>query len=167
MRAFALGITLIAILFGGFVMGIELGTPPGPGAARTEVITENGSERVVTTMQPVVTTVIKDGSRIEYLPGSDRVVIVRENGERVVGYLRPPSRDGGSNAGGESREPPDTATREAGPGPVTVYVEQPTTVTTPAETVTDTITVTITETQPPPSDPGTTGDGSGDQTPAP
>ena len=140
-RAFAIGTSLLVLLFAGFVGGIELGSPPsGTSSERIRIVKRaNGAVRVVTVPQPVVTTVVSHRLRVVRLPGpsSQQVVVIRRGGRSVLGYI-------------ESSSGATSATEL----PVTVYLAEPTVVTTvvtSVETSTETTTVTTTVTEPPPS----------------
>jgi hypothetical protein len=140
-RAFAVGVTLLVLLFAGFVGGIELGSPPaGTSSQRIRIVKRaNGAVRVVTVQQPVVTTVVSNRLRVVRLPGGTErriVVIRRDGGKAVLGYLQKPLSSGGAT----------TATEL----PVTVYLAEPSVVTTVVTSVA-TSTVTTTVTEPPPS----------------
>jgi len=135
-RAFAIGVTLLVLLFGGFVLGVEAGTGSGDTVA-ARVVTVHG-QRTLTVAQPVVRTVVSGGrTEIVQLPGSERtrVVVIHRHGRTLVAYQA-------ANA---------AATGDT-PGTLqTLYVAQPQTytVTEPASTVTvsgPTETVTVTET---------------------
>jgi hypothetical protein len=129
-RAFAIGVTLLVLLFGGFALGVEAGAPPADRTA-VRVITRHG-HRIVKVAEPVTTRLVRGGhTQVVHLPGAvrTRVVVIRRHGRTIVAY-RAPSSTGD------------------GPGTLqTLYVETPgtVTVTEPGSTVTETSTVTVTE----------------------
>ena len=146
-RAFLIGVTLLVLLFGGFVVGIEAGKNPieQTGAA-VRVVTTKGHVHTVTVGLPVVSTVIDGRTSVVTLPGSvrRRVVVIHRHGKTIYAYatIQP------AFAGGTS------LTNSAS----TVYEPAPVTVTTPPETVTaPPVTVTVTETAPPPSSTDSSG----------
>jgi hypothetical protein len=140
-RSFLIGTALLALLFGGFVVGIEAsGQPSTSGGTRT--LTVGGQRlRVVTVQQPVVRTTVGRTTTIIRLLGAGRTAAVVRNGNStLVGYLSPRHRGPIVSS---------SAFREAG----TIYLPSPVTVT---ETITQTVTQTVTETTGT-SDGGTTG----------
>jgi hypothetical protein len=148
-RSFLIGTTLIVLLIGGFAAGVELGSPPSQLTKTRLVAGSDGRLQVVTELQPVVRTVVSDQTKIIRVPGlgKTRVVVVRENGKRVIAYI--PQKAG---------ETYDAKSVEG--QPVTVYLPEPvSTVTLPAETVVDVstvvstayTTVTVTDPAPPPT----------------
>jgi hypothetical protein len=146
-RAFVIGVTLLVLLFGGFVVGIEAGTHPieQTGAA-VRVVTTKRHVRTVTVGLPVARTVINGRTKVVTLPGSVRrqVVVIHHGGKTIYAYAAiEPAPDG------------DTSVTNSAS---TVYEPAPGTVTTPPETVTsppETVTVTVTE--PPPSSTDSSG----------
>jgi hypothetical protein len=127
-RAFAIGMTLLVLLFGGFVLGVEAGSPP-TDRTTVRVITRHGQR--VTVAEPVTTRLVKGRPQTVRLPGSvrTRVVVIRRHGRTIVAYRAPAAGDG--------------------PGTLqTLYVATPETVTVtePGSTMTETETVTVTET---------------------
>jgi len=130
LRAFAVGVTLLVLLFGGFALGVEAGAPP---ADRTSVrVITRHRQHVVKVAEPVTTRVVNGGrTQVVHLPGSvrTRVVVIRRHGHTIVAYRAPSS--GGDRAGTLQ----------------TLYVETPVTVTVtePGSAVTETSTVTVTE----------------------
>jgi hypothetical protein len=145
-RAFLIGVTLLVLLFGGFVVGTEAGKNPieQTGAA-VEVVTTNGHVRTIKVPEPVVRTVINGHTSVIRLPGTVHRQVV--GGKPVYIYR------------GSVIEPapaPDTSLTNSA---TTFFI--PTTVTEPV-TVTDTapsstVTVTVTETAPPPSSTDSSG----------
>ncbi|HEX2587213.1 MAG TPA: hypothetical protein VHL51_03025 [Gaiellales bacterium] len=139
-RSFVIGVTLLVLLFGGFVIGVEAGTHPLEQTAVTRIVGSQGSVHAVT-VQPVVSTVIN--GRTRFIPVSStrtRVVVIHRNGKTIIAYEPAP---GSTAASG-----PDSA------APPTLYTMPTTTVTVtePGTTVTEPpVTVTVTE-------PGTTTD---------
>jgi hypothetical protein len=129
-RAFLIGVSLLVLLFGGFVVGIEAGTHPSSGVAVRTITLANHRLRVVTVQQPVVRTTVGPTSTIVRLLGRDRAAaLVRQGDSTLLGYLSPDR--GRLDAG--------SAYRNA----ETIFLPEPTTVT---ETVTETATETVTET---------------------
>jgi len=146
-RAFLIGVTLMVLLFGGFVVGIEAGKNPieQTGAA-VQVVTTKGHGHTVTVGLPVVSTVIDGRTSVVTLPGSvrRRVVVIHRHGKTIYAYatIQPASAGGTSLTNSAS----------------TVYEPAPVTVTTPPETVTaPPVTVTVTVTAPPPSSTDSSG----------
>ena len=147
-RAFLIGVTLLVLLFGGFVVGIEAGTHPIEQTGQAvRVVTTKGHVHIVTVGLPVARTVINGSTRVVTLPGSVRrqVVVIHRDGKTIYAYGGiEPAPGGGAGATTSSA--------------ATVYVPAPVTVTAPPETVTappETVTVTVTE--PPPSSSDSTG----------
>jgi hypothetical protein len=144
-RSFLIGVALLALLFGGFVIGIEASSQPSASGG-TRTLTVGGQRlRVVTVQQPVVRTTIGRATTIVRLLGSGRTAaVVKTNGSTLVGYLS------------AHRGPivASSAFRQAG----TIYLPSPVTIT---ETITETVTQTVTETT------GTTDGGTTTDTTAP
>lgn len=138
MRSFVIGVTLLVLLFGGFVIGVEAGTHPLEQTAVTRIIGSQGSVHDVT-VQPVASTVINGRTRFIRLSSTrTRVVVIHRNGKTIIAYEPAPGSTASSG--------PDSA---AAP---TLYTVPTTTVTVtePGTTVTEPpVTVTVTE-------PGTT-----------
>jgi hypothetical protein len=135
-RSFVIGVTLLVLLFGGFVIGVEAGTHPLEQTAVTRIVGSQGSVHDVT-VQPVVSTVINGRTRFIRL-SSTRTRVVVIHGKTIIAYEPAP---GSTAASG-----PDSA------APPTLYTVPTTTVTVtePGTTVTEPpVTVTVTE-------PGTT-----------
>lgn len=142
-RSFLIGVTLLALLFAGFVVGVEAGTHPSSGSGAHTITLRDQRLRVVTVQQPVVRTTIGGATTIVRLLGPGRrAAVVRDGDSTLVGYLS-----------GRHRGPivAQSAFRQTG----TIFVPEPTTVT---ETVTETSTVTETVTD---------GGSSSDTNPAP
>jgi len=144
-RAFLIGVTLMVLLFGGFVVGIEAGKNPieQTGAA-VQVVTHKGV-RTVKVPEPVVRTVVNGHTSVIKLPGTVHRQVV---GGKTVFIYR-----------GSVIEPAPGADTSLTNSAMTVLI--PTTVTEPV-TVTDTapsstVTVTVTETAPPPSSTDSSG----------
>lgn len=139
MRAFVIGVTLLVLLFGGFVIGVEAGTHPMEQAAVTRIVAGSQASVHTVSVQPVVRTVIDGRTRVVRLPTTrTRVVLIVRNG-RTVFALQPSSATTGTS-GPQSAAPPTLYTL-----PTSTV-----TVTEPATTVTEPpVTVTVTE-------PGTT-----------
>jgi hypothetical protein len=145
-RAFLIGVTLLVLLFGGFVVGIEAGKNPiEQTSAAVRVVTTKGHVRTITVPVPVVRTVINGRTSVVTLPGTVRRQVVGGKTTYSYGTIEP--------ALGA-----DPALTDSG---ATVLVTSTVTVTSPPETVTSPPeTVTVTETEPPPSSTdssGTTG----------
>jgi hypothetical protein len=139
LRAFFVGSGLLVLLVGGWVIGVEAGSPPPSTHVSTQVITKFGQSklRVVTVSQPVVSTVVSDRTETVRIQGvgPTRVVVIHTGGKEVVAYLP------------VDQVPALTAAAENAT-PLTVYVPDPVTVTeTVTETTTDTVTETATETE--------------------
>ena len=145
-RAFLIGVTLLVLLFGGFVVGIEAGKNPieQTGAA-VRVVTTKGHVRTITVLAPVVRTVHNGHTSVVRLPGTVHRQVV--GGKTVYTY------------GGGVIEPAPGADTGLTNTASTFFI--PTTVT---ETVTETDTapsstetVTVTETAPPSSSTDSSG----------
>lgn len=146
-RAFLIGVTLLVLLFGGFVVGIDAGThPTEQTSAAVRVVTTKGHVHTVTVGLPVARTVIDGRTTVVTLPGSVRrkVVVIDRGGKTIYAYVGiEPAPGGGSGV-----------TNSAS----TVYVPAPVTVTAPPETVTaPPETVTVTDTEPPPTSTDSSG----------
>lgn len=146
-RAFLIGVTLLVLLFGGFVVGIDAGThPTEQTSAAVRVVTTKGHVHTVTVGLPVARTVIDGRTTVVTLPGSVRrkVVVIHRGGKTIYAYVGiEPAPGGGSGV-----------TNSAS----TVYVPAPVTVTAPPETVTaPPETVTVTDTEPPPTSTDSSG----------
>ena len=146
MRAFVIGCTLLALLFGGFVVGVDAGTSPRSLAASTIEVSGTTSTQVV--KQQVKSHVITVQGKVVTVPGTTttkvvKVIVVRDRQGRVHYYLQPTST-------ASSGEPLAAATVVLTGSPITITAA-PTTVTAPGSTVTETQTVTetVTETAPP------------------
>ena len=146
-RAFLTGVTLLVLLFGGFVVGIEAGTHPIEQTGQAvRVVTTKGHVHTVTVGLPVARTVINGRTSVVTLPGSVRrqVVVIHRHGKTIYAYT--------------AIEPAPAGDTGVTNSASTVYVPAPVTVTTPPETVTappETVTVTVTE--PPPSSTDSSG----------
>jgi ABC-type Fe3+-hydroxamate transport system substrate-binding protein len=134
LRAFFVGTGLLVLLVGGWVIGVEAGSPPSAVRMETRLVTQFGQPKlqVITVPQPVVSTVVSDRTRTVRIKGvgPTRIVVLHTGGKEVVAYL-----------------PVDQVpalTAAAANTPLTVYVPQPVTIT---ETVTEGSTETVTETQ--------------------
>jgi hypothetical protein len=144
-RAFLIGVTLLVLLFGGFVVGTEAGTHPIEQAGATErVVTMTGSTKTVAVGLPVTRTVINGRTTAVTLPGSVRrqVVVIHRHGKTIYAYA--------------AIEPAPAGDTSVTNSASTVYVPAPVTVTAPPETVTSPP-VTVTETAPPPSSTDSSG----------
>ena len=136
-RSFVIGVTLMVLLFGGFVVGVEAGTHPLEHATSTELVAQ-GSVQTVTVTSPAVTTVVNGQRRLIRLSSGlpsfrTRFVVIRRGG-KIIRYETLPATTGSSG--------PQNA---AAP---TVY-SIVTTVVTSTQTVTETgttDTVTVTDT---------------------
>jgi hypothetical protein len=132
-RSFLIGVTLLVLLFGGFVVGIEAGTRPSSSTTTRTITLADQQLRVVTVQQPVVRTTVGHATTIVRLLGPGRTAaVVRKGGSTLLGYLA---------SGHRGPIVASSAFRQAG----TIYVPEPTTVT-ETETVTDTSTETVTVT---------------------
>ena len=150
LRAFALGIGLIALLVAGFVLGTGLGSGDQVAATveHVRIVTRPGRPqvRVVTHVQPVVRTVVRGHKRLVRLPGS--VVYRLERLPAGEGSVRTVFRVQTVKVPQPVPPPTSTATAAA----TTLFAPDPTTVTvteSAVETVTETVTRTVTA-------PGTT-----------
>ncbi len=86
-RAFAFGVGLILLLGGGFAVGIQAGGKSDAASGVETVVHRVGTVRVVTVPTPVTTTVVRDGvSKVVQVPRT-RVVIVKQKGHSVLGFL--------------------------------------------------------------------------------
>jgi hypothetical protein len=146
-RAFLIGVTLLVLLFGGFVVGTEAGTHPiEQTAATVRVVTTKGHAQTVTVGLPVTRTVINGRTTAVTVPGSVRrqVVVIHRDGKTIYAYA--------------AIEPAPAGDTSVTNSASTVYVPAPLTVTAPPETVTSPPeTVTVTETAPPPSSTDSSG----------
>ena len=131
MRAFVIGITLLALLFGGFVFGVEAGTHPLEQAAASRIVATKASAHTVTVS--AVTTVVDGHTKVIRLASTTtRVVVIRLNGKKVIAYVRRPA--GSTSTGAQSA------------AAATLYSVTTETVTEPPQTVTQPpVTVTVTE----------------------
>jgi ABC-type Fe3+-hydroxamate transport system substrate-binding protein len=137
-RSFLIGVSLLVLLFGGFVVGVEAGGHPSSSRGTRTLTLRDQRLRVVTVQQPVVRTTVGGATTIVRLLGPGRTAAVVKDGDSTLfGYLS--GRDSESTV-------PASAFRRTG----TIFVPEPTTVT---ETVTETTTETVTETA---TDGGTT-----------
>ena len=86
-RAFAFGVGLILLLGGGFRRR-DSGRGQVRAASGVETVVQKvGTLRVVTVPTPVTTTVVRDGvSKVVEVPRT-RVVIVKQKGHSVLGFL--------------------------------------------------------------------------------
>ena len=139
LRAFFVGTGLLVLLVGGWVIGVEAGSPPSSAHVETHLVTQFGQPklRVITVSQPVVSTVVSDRTKTVRIQGvgPTRVVVIHTGGKEVVAYLP------------VDQVPALTAAAESAT-PLTVYVPDPVTVTqTVTETTSETVTETATETQ--------------------
>jgi hypothetical protein len=152
-RAFVIGTTLLVLLFGGFVVGIEAGTHPLEQAAATRVPVTTVGVHTVTVQTPVVRTVVHGSSRLVRLTTTEtRVVVIHRNGKTIFAYE--PAPDSAAASGPLSENPPTFYTVPT----ETVTETQPT------ETVTETAppeTVTVTVTEPGSTDQTTSSSDSG------
>jgi hypothetical protein len=145
LRAFLIGVTLLVLLFGGFVVGVEAGTNPRSVAVSTIEVSGTAGTRVVT--QKVNSRVITVQGKVVTLPGTNttkvvKVIVVRDRRGRVHYYLQPAS----TSSSGEPLAAASTVVLTGSPITITA---PPTTViqteTAPGTTVTET----VTETAPP------------------
>ncbi|HEY0389377.1 MAG TPA: hypothetical protein VGC71_13130 [Gaiellales bacterium] len=139
-RAFVIGTTLLLLLFGGFVVGIEAGTHPLEQAAVTRVPVTTVGAHTVTVQTPVVSTVVHGSARLVRLTTTEtRVVVIHRNGKTIIAYE--PAPGSAATSGPLSENPPtfytvptetvtetqpsDTVTETAPPETVTVTVTEP------------------------------------------
>jgi hypothetical protein len=141
-RAFLIGVTLLVLLFGGFVVGIEAGTHPIEQAGATErVVKMTGTTKTVARTATFVRTVSNGHTSVVRLPGSVRREVV--GGKRIYVYSALEPASGGSSAVTDAGVPLLVPT-------TTVTVTTP--ATTVFSTVTETVPTTVTETAPSSSD---------------
>jgi hypothetical protein len=142
-RAFLIGVTLLVLLFGGFVVGTEAGKNPiEQTSAAVRVVTTKGHVQTVTVGLRVARTVINGRTSVATLPGTVRRQVV--GGKTTYTY-----------GGIEAAPGADSGLTDSG---ATIFVPTTVTVTTPPETVTSPPeTVTVTETEPPPSSTDSSG----------
>jgi hypothetical protein len=141
-RAFLIGVTLLVLLFGGFVVGTEAGTHPTEQAGATErVVTMTGSTKTVAVTATFLRTVSNGHTSVVKLPGSVHREVVGGKTRYVYRAIEP--APGGSSGVTDS-------------GASLVVVPTTVTVTTQADPVISTVTVTdtttVTETAPSSSD---------------
>ena len=151
-RAFLIGVTLLVLLFGGFVVGTEAGKNPiEQTSATVRVVTSKGHVETITVPAvPVVRTVSNGHTSVVTLPGTVRRQVVGGKTTFTFGVIE-------SAPGGSSGVTDSGASLFVIPTTVTVTTP-PETVTTPPETVTTPPeTVTVTETEPPPSSTDSSG----------
>jgi len=142
-RAFLIGVTLLVLLFGGFVVGTEAGKNPiEQTSAAVRVVTTKGHVETIAVPVPAVRTVIDGRTRVVTLPGTVRRQVVGGKTTYTYAAIEPaPGADSGLTVSG-----------------ATIFVPTTVTVTTPPETVTSPPeTVTVTETEPPPSSTDSSG----------
>jgi hypothetical protein len=122
-RSFLIGVGLLVLLFGGFVVGIEASSQPSASGG-TRTLTVGGQRlRVVTVQQPGVRTTVGGSTKIVRLHRPARTAaVVGDGGLTLFGY--PSARHGGETVS-------SSAFRQAG----MIYLPSPVTVT---ETITDT-----------------------------
>lgn len=149
LRAFLIGITLLVLLFGGFVVGVEAGTNPRSLAVSTIEVSGTAGTRVVT--QKVNSRMITVQGKVVRLPGTTKVVkviVVRDRRGRVHYYLQPTSTS-------SSGEPLAAATVVLTGSPITIAAP-PVTVTQTDTAPGTTVTETVTETAPTTTDTSST-----------
>jgi hypothetical protein len=86
-RAFAFGVALILLLGGGFVVGIQAGGKSESASGVETVVRKVGTVRVVTVPTPVTRTVVRNGVSTVVTVPKTRVVILKEKGHSVLGFL--------------------------------------------------------------------------------
>jgi hypothetical protein len=153
LRAFLIGVGFLVLLFGGFAVGIEMGTHPDEAVSPAVKVMTVRHGHTVTVELPVARTVINGSTKFVTLPGSvrRRVIVIHKDGHDILAFAAPA---GSTAQSGVAAAAADTSS--------TVYVSPPQTVTEPGTTVTETApgsTVTETETvtaPPSSSDSGTT-----------
>jgi hypothetical protein len=145
-RAFLIGVTLLVLLFGGFVVGIEAGKNPiEQTSAAVRVVTLKGHVQTTTVPVPVGRNVSNGLTSVVRLPGSVHRQVV--GGKTIYVYRAIEPAPSGSSGVTDS-------------GASLFVVPTTVTVTTPPETVTappETVTVTETETEPPSSSTDSSG----------
>jgi hypothetical protein len=147
-RAFAIGMTLLVLLFGGFVIGIEAGTKPTSVSAAVRTVTIDGQTVTLPgDTKTVTSTILKNGKTIlVQVPGEQftRVITVRDDGSRFVVGVVAPAR---TTQGGRVVPASVVTLTEAVPVPaVTLPATTVTETATETSTVTETATSTVTET---------------------
>jgi hypothetical protein len=141
LRAFVIGMSLLVLLFGGFVVGIEAGTNPRRVSDVQTVTIDGQTITLAAHARTVTTKILKDGkTKLVSVPGESftRVVTVTKEGKVIlIGVVAPAKTiDGGRTV------VPAAVTTLA--NPVTLPAS---TVTLPPETLTEIVTATVTETQ--------------------
>lgn len=132
MRAFVIGVTLLVLLFGGFVVGVEAGTHPLEQTAVTTLMPARSSVHTVTVQAPVVRTVVNGHSRVIRLASTrTQVVVIRRDGKTIIAYEPAPGTT--ASSGPESAAPPTLYTV---PTETVTVTEPPETITEPPTTVT-------------------------------
>src|SRR5689334_191929 len=140
-RSFVIGVTLMVLLFGGFVVGVEAGTHPLEHATSTELVAQ-GSVQTITVTSPVLTTVVNGQTRVVRLPSElpsfrTRFVVIHRGG-KIIRYETSPATAASSG--------PQNAAAPTVYSTITTVVTSTETVTEPASTVTETVTDTGTGT---------------------
>src|SRR5689334_16320628 len=129
-RSFVIGVTLLVLLFGGFVVGVEAGTHPLEQAAATR-LAEQVSVRTVTHTHriQVVRAVIDGHTRVIRIPTlQTRLVVVHRGGG--ISVRRETLPDGAASSGPQNAAAPTVYST------VTTVVTSTETVTEPGSTVT-------------------------------
>jgi hypothetical protein len=139
-RAFAFGIALILLLGGGFVVGIQAGGKSDAASGVETVVRSVGTLHVVTVPTPVTRTVVHNGVSSVVTVPKTRVVIVKQKGHSVLGFL-----ESGGTTAALSPTTVLVPNAVANSAPTTVTVTE-TQTETQVQTVTETTTVTDTGT---------------------
>lgn len=150
-RAFAFGVALIVLLGGGFIVGIQAANQSDSASGVETVLRKVHTVRVVTVPTPVTRTVVRDGvSTVVQVPRT-RVVIVKQKGHSVLGFL-----ESGSSTAALS---PTTVLipNVAAPAETTTVTETQLQTVTETETSTVTVTTGTTDTTTTTDSTGTTG----------
>ncbi|MDX6551764.1 MAG: hypothetical protein QOH74_252 [Gaiellales bacterium] len=138
-RAFLIGMSLLVLLFGGFVVGIEAGTKPRQVSDVQTVTIDGKTITLAPSTDTVAETILKNGkTRLVRVAGESftRVVTVTKEGRTIlIGVVTPARTDQGGTV--------IPAAMTTLPEPVTLPAS---TVTLPPETITQISTSTVTET---------------------
>ena len=133
-RSFVIGVTLMVLLFGGFVVGVEAGTHPLDRAAATKLVRQVSVRTVTHTHRIQVVRAVIDGhTRVIRIPTlQTRFVVIPRNGRLIVRYV--------TRAGTTASSGPQNAAAPTVYSTVTTVVTSTSTVTEPGTTVTETVT---------------------------
>jgi hypothetical protein len=157
-RAFFIGMSLLMLLFGGFVVGIEAGTNPRR-VADVQTITVNGKTLTLAAdPQTITATELRDGkTKLVRVKGESftRVVTVTKEGRTVVIGVVAPAKTVDGTVLPTDITPLQTPVTLP-PTTVTVTLPLETTTVTTTEVVTTTVTSTVTDTGSGSSEPSET-----------